>query len=118
MIITLILTILITLIIIITLIAIIITPIPISIYVSIYLSIYVCIKYQGLSSTISRANENLKVLENFVNSNSWIHFLAQDKTIRSNTSVCLTLDLPQEKVKEMIQWLVRVCSSVFVYIEV
>ena len=31
----------------------------------------------------------------------WIHFLAQTPETRSNTSVCLTLELPPEKVKQI-----------------
>ena len=31
----------------------------------------------------------------------WIHFLAQTAETRSNTSVCLTLDLPADQVKAL-----------------
>mmetsp|Transcript_24111 Transcript_24111/g.60378 ORF Transcript_24111/g.60378 Transcript_24111/m.60378 type:complete len:141 (-) Transcript_24111:78-500(-) len=55
----------------------------------------------GLPNAISRSEHNLKALTQFVNSKPWIHFLAKDAAVRSNTSVCLTLDLPAEKVKEM-----------------
>ena len=32
----------------------------------------------------------------------WIHFLAGDELQRSNTSVCLTVDLEPDRVKQMI----------------
>ena len=35
----------------------------------------------------------------------WIHFLASDPAIRSNTSVCLTVDLPPEKLQKIIKLL-------------
>lgn len=31
----------------------------------------------------------------------WLTFLAADKSVRSNTSICLQLDLPKEKVKTL-----------------
>ena len=43
----------------------------------------------------------LAVLERFVERNDWCEFLAADPVIRSNTSVCLSLDLPPEGVKAM-----------------
>jgi phosphoserine aminotransferase len=54
---------------------------------------------------IQRSNDNLAVLEAFVAKNNWIHFLAESKEIRSNTSVCLTVDLPEEKLKMLIKML-------------
>lgn len=59
----------------------------------------------GLPALIDRANENLSVLTEFVTPRDWIHFLAQNETERSNTSVCLTLDLEPKQVKKMLQWL-------------
>lgn len=50
----------------------------------------------GLDGMISRSEANLAVLEKFVKENSWIRFLAEDKSIRSNTSVCLVLTFPPE----------------------
>ena len=55
----------------------------------------------GLSGLIARSNANLKVWEDFVAAHDWIDFLAESPDIRSNTSVCVTVDLPAEKVKEM-----------------
>ncbi len=41
-------------------------------------------------------------MEDFVAAHDWIHFLASDREIRSSTSVCLTVDLPQERLKKVI----------------
>jgi len=57
----------------------------------------------GLNAMIDRSNKNLAVLEKFVAENSWIKFLAEDKAIRSNTSVCLTVDLNSDQIKAMIK---------------
>ncbi len=59
----------------------------------------------GVKGTTQRSEENLAVLEDFVASNDWINFLASDKSIRSNTSVCLTLDLPADKIKPLVNLL-------------
>ena len=58
-------------------------------------------KSGGVAGLTARSDANLAVIEAFVASNSWIHFLAKDKASRSNTSVCLTLDLAPEKVKAL-----------------
>ncbi|HLS98620.1 MAG TPA: phosphoserine transaminase, partial [Porticoccaceae bacterium] len=59
----------------------------------------------GASATIARSEENLAVVEEFVASRGWIHFLAADKAVRSNTSVCLTLDLDADQVKRIVKLL-------------
>jgi phosphoserine aminotransferase len=59
----------------------------------------------GVKGTIRKSEENLAVLEDFVAGNDWIDFLAADKTIRSNTSVCLTLSLDADKIKPMVNLL-------------
>ncbi|MBC3765280.1 phosphoserine transaminase [Neptunicella marina] len=56
----------------------------------------------GIAETVKRCNHNLAILENFVSQHDWIAFLARNKSIRSNTSVCLTLDLSPEQTKKMI----------------
>jgi phosphoserine aminotransferase len=43
----------------------------------------------GLKALIGRADANTKVLADWVAKTPWIDFLAADKAIRSNTSVCL-----------------------------
>merc|ERR1711907_735699 len=55
----------------------------------------------GLSGLIAKSQDNLAVVEKFVESKPWIHFLCQDAATRSNTSVCLTLDLDAAQVKSM-----------------
>jgi phosphoserine aminotransferase len=57
----------------------------------------------GVDETIARSLGNLAVLEQFVDSREWIHFLAAEPAERSNTSVCLTVDLSPEQVKLMIR---------------
>ena len=51
---------------------------------------------------MSRANANLAVLEKFVSATPWMEFLSgDDKSIRSNTSVCLKVtDLDADGVKK------------------
>lgn len=60
-----------------------------------------CKDIGGLDALIKRSKASLAALEDFVERNDWAHFLAADKQSRSNTSVCLTLDIAKEKVKEM-----------------
>jgi phosphoserine aminotransferase len=59
----------------------------------------------GQSGTIARSEKNLAVIEQFVADNDWIEFLAKDKAIRSNTSVCLTLALADDQVKALVKLL-------------
>lgn len=59
----------------------------------------------GLDGLIRRSDDNLKVFEDFVAGHDWIQFLAQNKEIRSNTSVCFIVDLPEDKLKSMVKLL-------------
>jgi phosphoserine aminotransferase len=59
----------------------------------------------GLNGLIKRSNDNLAVFEKFVESHPWIHFLAESKETRSSTSVCLTLDLEADQVKQIVKLL-------------
>jgi phosphoserine aminotransferase len=59
----------------------------------------------GVTATIAIADQNLATIEAFVEQHDWIHFLAQETNIRSNTSVCLTLDLSPEQVKSVVKLL-------------
>ena len=59
----------------------------------------------GLEAAISRAERNLAVVDRFVQQHDWIHFLASEENQRSNTSVCLTVELEDEKVKSMVRLL-------------
>jgi len=56
----------------------------------------------GVQGTIKKSEENLAVMEDFVANHDWIDFLATDKTVRSNTSVCFTLKLDADKIKPMV----------------
>jgi phosphoserine aminotransferase len=49
----------------------------------------------GLTGLIARSEANLKIVEDWVARNPWAKLLAADKTIRSNTSVCLTVADPK-----------------------
>ncbi|MFO7952191.1 MAG: phosphoserine transaminase [Bacillota bacterium] len=55
----------------------------------------------GLAELIRKSEENLAAIEQYVAENDWVHFLAAEPSIRSNTSVCLTLELAPEKVKQL-----------------
>ena len=59
----------------------------------------------GLPGSIAKSEANLEVLSGFVQSRSWAHFLAQDATQVSNTSVCLILDLEPDQVKQIVKLL-------------
>ncbi|TMW56869.1 hypothetical protein Poli38472_006879 [Pythium oligandrum] len=57
----------------------------------------------GVPGLMEISHRNLKVVEDFVAENSrWIKFLATNKEIRSNTSVCLQFeDLTKDQVKQL-----------------
>ena len=59
----------------------------------------------GVSGTIARSEANLKVIADFVAANDWISFLAKNPATRSNTSVCLSLKLPEDQVKALVKLL-------------
>jgi phosphoserine aminotransferase len=59
----------------------------------------------GVPATMARSEANLKVIADFVAANDWISFLAKDAATRSNTSVCLTLDISAEQVKQLVKLL-------------
>ena len=61
----------------------------------------------GVDATIQRCKRNLSVIETFVAEHDWIDFLAASRSIRSNTSVCLKLDLTAAGVQEMVRLLDR-----------
>merc|ERR1712166_1536842 len=55
----------------------------------------------GLEGLIAKSESNLSVMEEMVQQKDWIHFLAESKETRSNTSVCFTLDLSPDQIKSM-----------------
>lgn len=59
----------------------------------------------GVEASIARSEVNLQVLADFVERTPWLHFLASDEATRSNTSVCLTLDLSEDQVTHMVKLL-------------
>lgn len=59
----------------------------------------------GLQAAIAKSEANLEVVEKFVAGRSWIDFLAVNQAERSNTSVCLTLELPEDAVKAIVKLL-------------
>jgi phosphoserine aminotransferase len=59
----------------------------------------------GVAGTIAKCDRNFQVLERFVEATPWLGFLAVEPATRSNTSVCLSVDLPPEQVKTMISLL-------------
>jgi phosphoserine aminotransferase len=56
----------------------------------------------GAEAARARCDANFAVVERFVKATPWIRFLAEAPETRSNTSVCLALDLPPEGVKAMV----------------
>ncbi len=54
----------------------------------------------GLDGLKTRSEANLKVIEDWVEQSDWCAFLAEDKAIRSNTSVCLKVKDPDFTVKD------------------
>ena len=59
----------------------------------------------GVDATIAKSKQNLAAIASFVEQRDWIEFLARDSQQVSNTSVCLTCDLPADQVKHMIKLL-------------
>ena len=59
----------------------------------------------GVDATIAKSKQNLAAIASFVEQRHWIEFLARDSQQVSNTSVCLTCDLPADQVKHMIKLL-------------
>tara|TARA_R110001583_G_scaffold16561_14_gene67860 strand:+ start:26164 stop:27279 length:1116 start_codon:yes stop_codon:yes gene_type:complete len=59
----------------------------------------------GLPAAITKSEENLAVLAQFVQENDWIDFLASSADICSNTSVCFQLKATDEQISAMIKLL-------------
>ena len=56
----------------------------------------------GVPAAVARSKESLRIISDFVAQNDWIGFLAANEAERSSTSVCLSVDLPGDRVKAMI----------------
>jgi phosphoserine aminotransferase len=48
----------------------------------------------GLSALLARSEANLKAIEEWVGRSNWAAFLAEDKALRSSTSICLKITDP------------------------
>ena len=59
----------------------------------------------GVAASIKKSQDNLAVLSSFVDNNEWINFLAEKESSRSNTSVCLSVDLSDAELKQFIKLL-------------
>merc|ERR1711998_25873 len=53
----------------------------------------------GVQGLIARSQANLTAVAEAVEEHPWLDFLAKDPATRSSTSVCLTLDMPSDKLK-------------------
>jgi phosphoserine aminotransferase len=60
-----------------------------------------CESLGGVSKLIKQSMDNLQTVKEYVNKRDWISFLAKNQSTISNTSICLTFDLPEYKVKQM-----------------
>ena len=61
----------------------------------------------GLSGAIARSQASLRVIADAVAQWPWLHFLAQDASTISNTSVCLSVDATPEQVTQLAKLLER-----------
>ncbi len=59
----------------------------------------------GLPALVRRSENNLRIIEDFVTTRNWISFLASNPETRSNTSVCLTVELEPDRIKELVKLL-------------
>ena len=59
----------------------------------------------GVAASIKKSQGNLAVLSSFVDNNEWINFLAEKESSRSNTSVCLSVNLSNDQLKQFIKLL-------------
>ena len=61
----------------------------------------------GTDAVIAKSESNLKAVKQFVAERDWISFLAEDPETLSNTSICLSLDLNADQVKQVVKLLDR-----------
>lgn len=59
----------------------------------------------GVQATIAKSTANLDVVKQFVSGKDWISFLAKDEAHLSSTSICLSLTLDADKVKQVVKLL-------------
>ncbi len=71
----------------------------------------------GTPQLIKISNENLKIVENWVSSSSWVKFMNDDKKTRSATSICLVIKdewfkkFDEDKQKDVIKKIVSKLDS-------
>ncbi|MBD5779244.1 phosphoserine transaminase [Pelagicoccus sp. NFK12] len=71
----------------------------------------------GLPALIERSDANLAAIEKWVEQSDWAGFLAEDKSIRSNTSICLKItdtwftSLPAEEQAAAAKKIVSLCDA-------
>lgn len=71
----------------------------------------------GLPALIKRSDANLAAIEKWVDASDWAGFLAEDKTIRSNTSICLKImdtwftALPADQQSAAAKKIVSLCET-------
>ncbi|MDQ8184550.1 phosphoserine transaminase [Pelagicoccus sp. SDUM812002] len=74
-------------------------------------------KIGGLPELIKRSDANLAAIEKWVESSDWAGFLAEDKAIRSNTSICLKItdawftSLPADEQTAAAKKIVSLCDA-------
>jgi len=56
----------------------------------------------GLKALIERSTANFRLIDEWVASRPWVDHLAVDPKTRSNTSVCLTIDGPADKIVKLL----------------
>ncbi|MEH6617603.1 MAG: phosphoserine transaminase [Porticoccus sp.] len=61
----------------------------------------------GTDAVIAKSESNLNAVKQFVAERDWISFLAEDPETLSNTSICLSLDLNADQVKQIVKLLDR-----------
>lgn len=59
----------------------------------------------GLDAAIAKSQQNLQVVQDFIEQNEWISFLAEAPATVSNTSVCLAVQANEQQVKAMVKLL-------------
>ncbi|MBC2607795.1 phosphoserine transaminase [Pelagicoccus albus] len=71
----------------------------------------------GLPELIKRSDANLAAIEKWVEASDWAGFLAEDKSIRSNTSICLKItdtwftSLPEDEQAAAAKKIVSLCEA-------
>lgn len=71
----------------------------------------------GKDAVVKRTQDNLETVEKWVEASDWADFLAKDKSIRSRTSICISIkdpwfnDLPQDKKMPFVKSVVKMLDE-------